>query len=192
MNWLEVEITNNTFSLFSGKQTCRPVDLPRIVLASEYTLYKIVYQSIVIGSHNVIFSDFPTPRLRPTSTFHLSTWLDNILKVRLLLKCRMPKLVSLRTSLLNQPKSPVSGRLFASVSRQRLAQLRHGLLSEPWLTSNSVAPLPVTYFSPAWVRREHVEGLRKSDHKPPDERTLKLGKSVYLLSPDSLSKKPSN
>ncbi|CDM35560.1 hypothetical protein DTO013E5_7966 [Penicillium roqueforti] len=95
----------------------------------------------------------------------------------------MPKLVSLRTSLLNQPKSPVSGRLFASVSRQRLAQLRHGLLSEPWLTSTSVAPLPVTYFSPAWVRREHVEGLGRNDHQPPDERTLKLGKTLRILSP---------
>ena len=162
------------------------VDLSRIVLVSKYKLNQIVYQSIVIGSHNVIFPDSPTPRLRPTSTFHLSTWLDNIL-----LKCRMPKLVSLRTSLLNQPKSPVSGRLFASVSRQRLAQLRHGLLSEPWLTSTSVAPLPVTYFSPAWVRREHVEGLGRNDHQPPDERTLKLGKSMYSLS-HSLSKKPFN
>ncbi|CAP98426.1 hypothetical protein EN45_015000 [Penicillium chrysogenum] len=95
----------------------------------------------------------------------------------------MPKLVSLRTSLPNQPKSSVSGRLFASVSRQRLAQLRHGLLTEPWLPPASATPLPITYFSPAWVRREHGEGPRRTDHKPPDERTLKLGKTLRTLSP---------
>ncbi|KAJ5959098.1 uncharacterized protein N7479_006248 [Penicillium vulpinum] len=95
----------------------------------------------------------------------------------------MPNLVSLRTSLPNQPKSPVSGRLFASVSRQRLAQPRHGLLNEPWLGPASVTPLPTTYFSPAWVRREDREGSRRTHHKPPDERTLKLGKTLRTLSP---------
>ncbi|KAF4763226.1 hypothetical protein HAV15_001160 [Penicillium sp. str.  len=92
----------------------------------------------------------------------------------------MPKLVPLRKSLPNQPKSLVSGRLFASVSRQRLAQLRHGLLNEPWLPPASTTPLPITYFSPTWVRREDGEGPRRTDHKPPDERTLKLGKTVQL------------
>ncbi|KAJ5383352.1 hypothetical protein N7517_001263 [Penicillium concentricum] len=95
----------------------------------------------------------------------------------------MPKLVYLRTSLPNQPKSPVSARLFASVSRQRLAQPRHGLLNEPWLAPASVTPLPTTYFSPALVRREGGEGSRRTDHKPPDERTLKLGKTLRTLSP---------
>ncbi|KXG52653.1 uncharacterized protein PGRI_079090 [Penicillium griseofulvum] len=91
----------------------------------------------------------------------------------------MPKLVYLRTSLPNKPKS----RLFASVSRQRLAQPRHGLLNEPWLAPASVTPLPTTYFSPAWVWREDGEGIRRTDHKPPDERTLKLGKTLRTLSP---------
>ncbi|KAJ5927428.1 hypothetical protein N7516_009201 [Penicillium verrucosum] len=95
----------------------------------------------------------------------------------------MPKLVSLRKSLPNQPKSLVSGRLFASVSRQRLAQLRHGLLNEPWLPPASTTPLPTTYFSPTWVRREHGDCPRRTDHKPPDERTLRLGKTLRTLSP---------
>ncbi|EKV13021.1 chromosome segregation protein (SepB) [Penicillium digitatum] len=95
----------------------------------------------------------------------------------------MPKLLSLRTSLPNQPKSPVSGRLFASVSRQRLAQLRHGLLNEPWLPPTPAGPLSTTYFSPAWVRKEQWEGPQKTDHKAPDERTLKLGKTLRTLSP---------
>ncbi|CAI7620498.1 unnamed protein product [Penicillium glandicola] len=95
----------------------------------------------------------------------------------------MPKLVFLRTSVRNQRKIPVSGRLFASVSRRRLAQPRHGLLTEPWLSPTSVTPLPTTYFSPAWVRREAGEDPRRTDHNPPDERTLKLGKTLRTLSP---------
>ncbi|KAJ5562233.1 hypothetical protein N7461_000994 [Penicillium sp. DV-2018c] len=98
----------------------------------------------------------------------------------------MPKLVLPRVSPTSRPKRAVSaGRFFASVSRQRLAQPRHGLLNEPWLPPASVSPLPTTYFfSPTRVRRE-LDGSDppKNDHKPPDERTLKLGKTLRTLSP---------
>lgn len=94
----------------------------------------------------------------------------------------MPKLVYPRISLPN--KSPASARSFASLSRQQLAQPRHGLLNEPWLPPASDSPLPTTYFSPSRVRRELDGGEgtpQRNDHKPPDERTLKLGKSKHVL-----------
>jgi hypothetical protein len=93
-------------------------------------------------------------------------------------------------SLTSRPRHSVSaGRFFASVSRQRLAQPRHGLLNEPWLPPASVSSLPTTYFfSPTRVRRELDElSPLRNDHKPPDERTLKLGKSEYPIIPTSIT-----
>jgi hypothetical protein len=94
----------------------------------------------------------------------------------------MPKLVYPHISFPN--RNPASARSFAALSRQQLAQPRHGLLNEPWLPPASVPPLPTTYFSPSRVRRE-VDGgdtpPQRNDHKPPDERTLKLGKSKYIV-----------
>ncbi|KAJ5775993.1 uncharacterized protein N7511_001004 [Penicillium nucicola] len=92
----------------------------------------------------------------------------------------MPKLVYPRIILPNQRSA--SARSFRSVSRQQLAQPRHGLLNESWLPPASVSPLPTTYFSPSRVRRELDGGdgvPPRNDHKPPDERTLKLGKSEH-------------
>jgi hypothetical protein len=94
----------------------------------------------------------------------------------------MPKLVYLLISLPN--KSPASARSFASLSRLQLAQPRHGLLNEPWLPPTSVSLLPTTYFSPSRVREELDGGEgtpQRNDHKPPDERTLKLGKSKHVV-----------
>ncbi|KAJ5645486.1 hypothetical protein N7507_011497 [Penicillium longicatenatum] len=91
----------------------------------------------------------------------------------------MPKLApSLRFQALNS-----TGRSFASSPRCRLAQARHGILNEPWLPQ-STSPLPTTYFSPVRVRRG-IDGLgtQQGDHKPPDERVLKLGKTLRTLSP---------
>ncbi|OGE51423.1 hypothetical protein PENARI_c013G02699 [Penicillium arizonense] len=96
----------------------------------------------------------------------------------------MPKLVYPRISLPN--KSPASARSFVSLSRLQLAQPRHGLLNEPWLPPASASLLPTTYFSPSRVRGE-LDGEertpQRNDHKPPDERTLKLGKTLRTLSP---------
>ncbi|KAJ5171753.1 hypothetical protein N7492_004346 [Penicillium capsulatum] len=74
-----------------------------------------------------------------------------------------------------------------TISRRRpLAHPRHGLLNEPWLPPTSLGPLPATYFSPTQPRGV-VEGLggdlRDDRHKPPDERVLKLGKTLRTLSP---------
>ncbi|KAJ5145596.1 uncharacterized protein N7515_000160 [Penicillium bovifimosum] len=95
----------------------------------------------------------------------------------------MPKLALPRVS--PTTKRVSAGRFFASVSRQRLAQPRHGLLNEPWLPPASVSPLPTTYFfSPTRVRRElDGPGPLKNDHKPPDERTLKLGEIAWSSIP---------
>ncbi|KAJ5888830.1 hypothetical protein N7495_008871 [Penicillium taxi] len=84
-----------------------------------------------------------------------------------------------------QPSSAV-GRSFASSPQQPLAQPRPGILNEPWLPTPSSAPLPDTYFSPSGVRKE-IDRLcgnpGNHDHKPPDERVLKLGKTLRTLSP---------
>ncbi|KAJ5794411.1 hypothetical protein N7457_001010 [Penicillium paradoxum] len=97
----------------------------------------------------------------------------------------MPKRLFLHTFPPNRLKNPVSaGRCFGSGSRRRLAQPRHGLLNEPWLPLASVSTLPTTHFSPTGIRRELAgEGPRRNDHKLPDERTLKLGKTLRILSP---------
>ncbi|CAG7937112.1 unnamed protein product [Penicillium olsonii] len=70
-----------------------------------------------------------------------------------------------------------TARFFGSDARRRLAQPRSGLLHEPWLPAPS---LPAAYFTPTRPRREVKLGDRR-DHKPPDERTLKLGKSTYII-----------
>lgn len=78
---------------------------------------------------------------------------------------------------------PRAARGFASLPRRQLAHPRPGILKEPFLPPLSANPLPVTYFSPTEVHRE-VVGLggspQKNDHKPPDERDLKLGKSKRI------------
>ncbi|KAJ5641625.1 hypothetical protein N7490_005625 [Penicillium lividum] len=97
----------------------------------------------------------------------------------------MPKLAS-PSLRLKVPTLNTAGRSFASSRRCQLAQARHGILKEPWLPPHSTAPLPTTYFSPAQVQRE-INGLgtgpQRGDHKPPDERVLKLGKTLRTLSP---------
>ncbi|KAJ5693275.1 hypothetical protein N7462_002698 [Penicillium macrosclerotiorum] len=101
----------------------------------------------------------------------------------------MPKLASHSRSLRQalQP-SNATGRSFISSPRGLLAHPRHGILNEPWLPQAvpSSIPLPTTYFSPTGVHRR-VErlngGPRGDDHKPPDERVLKLGKTLRTLSP---------
>lgn len=105
---------------------------------------------------------------------HLRPWHD-IAPARL----RMPASPSPR---LHLPQS-VIGRRFTTSRWRTLAHPRHGILNEPWLPP-SPGPLPTTYFSPSQPRRE-IEGLlgdpRKDNHKPPDERILKLGKSERRL-----------
>ncbi|KAJ5619607.1 hypothetical protein N7510_003591, partial [Penicillium lagena] len=105
----------------------------------------------------------------------------------------MPKLVcphatTCTTSLLRLPPptpKAVGRQSFASSRRRPLAQPRHGILTEPWLPSAS-SPPPITRFSPS-PRRWDLDGLDgrppKDDHKPPDERVLKLGKTLRTLSP---------
>lgn len=97
---------------------------------------------------------------------------------QLTLQSSMPKLVALYTFPARLKNPITTGRSFASGSRRRLAQPRHGLLSEPWLPPTSGSTLPITYFSPTLVRGELMgDGDQRNDHKAPDERTLKLGKS---------------
>lgn len=107
-------------------------------------------------------------------------WRDNFIPT-LPLQGRMPKLASyLPSSRMALQPSTAAGRQFTSSLRRSLAHPRHGILKEPWLPPPpSPVPLPTTYFSPSRVRRD-VEGLNggpQNDHKPPDERVLKLGKS---------------
>ncbi|CAG8160968.1 unnamed protein product [Penicillium salamii] len=87
----------------------------------------------------------------------------------------MPKLAS------RIPFRRVTSRSFASEARHRLAQPRHGLLTEPW--PSPTPSLPAAYFTPTRLRREGGLSDRRDDHKPPDERTLKLGKTLRTLSP---------
>ncbi|KAG2421780.1 hypothetical protein HFD88_005756 [Aspergillus terreus] len=96
----------------------------------------------------------------------------------------MPKLVLPRS-----PPSPRTLRANTSLSRRQyfisspirpLAQPQNGLLTEPSLPSN---PTP-TLFS-ATTPHPIPDGPSPSpdDHKPPDERILKLGKTLRILSP---------
>ncbi|KAJ5090361.1 hypothetical protein N7532_009045 [Penicillium argentinense] len=101
----------------------------------------------------------------------------------------MPNLASpsralrLRPLHLQHPSRP--GRSFTFTPRLPLAHPRHGILSEPWLPPTSSTPLPTAYFSPTKVC-SGIDGLDngpQNDHKPPDERVLKLGKTLRTLSP---------
>ncbi|KAJ5928061.1 hypothetical protein N7466_007017 [Penicillium verhagenii] len=97
----------------------------------------------------------------------------------------MPKLAS-PSLRLQAPTLSTAGRSFASSPRCRLAQARHGILNEPWLPPHLNGPFPTTYFSPVRIHREFnglETGPQKGDHKPPDERVLKLGKTLRTLSP---------
>ncbi|KAJ5710671.1 hypothetical protein N7488_004827 [Penicillium malachiteum] len=95
----------------------------------------------------------------------------------------MPNLAQASWGRLKVFKFPRTSNSFTTSPRYRLAQARHGILTEPWLPA--AAPLPITYFSPSEVRRG-IDGLDSTDpeeHKPPDERVLKLGKTLRILSP---------
>ncbi|KAE8365494.1 hypothetical protein BDV27DRAFT_144430 [Aspergillus caelatus] len=62
-----------------------------------------------------------------------------------------------------------------------LASSRHSIPNEPWL-----APLSPTLFSQTRFRPSVSDGLNgnsTSDRKPPDERILKLGRTLRTLSP---------
>lgn len=74
---------------------------------------------------------------------------------------------------------PSAVRPFTHSRRRSLAHPRHGILKEPWLPSPSLRPFPTAYFSPTRIRSQ-LDGLGEgpqNEHKPPDERILKLGKS---------------
>ncbi|KAJ5169063.1 uncharacterized protein N7482_004657 [Penicillium canariense] len=99
----------------------------------------------------------------------------------------MPKLASHSRSLcLALQPSRAAGRSVTFSPRRTLAHPRHGILNDPWLPASSTVPLPTVHFSPTRERRD-LNGLDgapgKSDHKPPDERVLKLGKTLRTLSP---------
>ncbi|KAJ5911105.1 uncharacterized protein N7473_000408 [Penicillium subrubescens] len=99
----------------------------------------------------------------------------------------MPKLPSHSRSLrLALQPSRAAGRSVTSSPRRTLAHPRHGILNDPWLPAPSTVPLPTAYFSPTGVRKD-LNGLGggpgNNDHKPPDERVLKLGKTLRTLSP---------
>lgn len=64
---------------------------------------------------------------------------------------------------------------FVSPLIHPLASSRHGIPNEPWL-----GPLSPTLFSQTRFRPSVSDGLNGNsinDHKPPDERILKLGRS---------------
>ncbi|CAI7670769.1 unnamed protein product [Penicillium manginii] len=86
-----------------------------------------------------------------------------------------------------RPSRCSAGRSFTFTPRQPLAHPRHGILQEPWLSPApaSGTPLPITYFSPTRVRTgiDGLDGPQKNNHKPPDKRVLKLGKTLRTLSP---------
>lgn len=66
---------------------------------------------------------------------------------------------------------------FASASLQPLAQSRHGILDHEFWLAASPARFSQT------DSRASVDGLNgnlNKDHKPPDERILKLGKSALF------------
>ncbi|KAL2007631.1 hypothetical protein VTN00DRAFT_7613 [Thermoascus crustaceus] len=92
---------------------------------------------------------------------------------------------AIRFVLRPSPRSPypapfVRHQTYVSTSSRSLAQPRNGLLDELWFASSSA-----TLFSPAGAAR-YLNGLNEGangDHKPPDERILKLGKTLRTLSP---------
>lgn len=104
----------------------------------------------------------------------------------------MPKLISVNSSpcpvrsLLHaspppsKPSIPRANRrqIFVSSPVRPLAQPRHEVLGEPWF--NQTWPSLPTRFSQSDPRAslEGLDGKPKNDHKPPDERIIKLGKSM--------------
>ncbi|KAH1493567.1 hypothetical protein KXX57_006889 [Aspergillus fumigatus] len=94
----------------------------------------------------------------------------------------MPKLLSAPSPqpircLLQAPRKSVSlsslRQYFVSSPVRPLAQPRHGILHDPWPT-----PTSPTLFSQTHLESS-IDGLNggpQNDHKPPDERILKLGK----------------
>ncbi|KAJ5661670.1 uncharacterized protein N7477_009286 [Penicillium maclennaniae] len=80
---------------------------------------------------------------------------------------------------------PSAVRPFTHSRQRSLAHPRHGILKEPWLPSPSLRSFPAAFFSPTRIR-DHFDGLSEgpqNEHKPPDERILKLGKTLRTLSP---------
>jgi len=75
----------------------------------------------------------------------------------------------------------------SSLSIRSLAQVRSEPLSELWFTAavpaNAARRPPSDLDCGPFVRSESINGgpSNRGDHKPPDERTLKLGQSVCLL-----------
>ncbi|KAL5360187.1 hypothetical protein BJX96DRAFT_184401 [Aspergillus floccosus] len=97
----------------------------------------------------------------------------------------MPKLVLPRSSpsprTLSAKTSSISRRqYFISSPVRPLAQPRHGLLTEPSLPPNPSS----THFSATTPHSvPDVPSPSPDDHKPPDERILKLGKTLRIISP---------
>ncbi|RHZ55645.1 uncharacterized protein CDV56_102480 [Aspergillus thermomutatus] len=102
----------------------------------------------------------------------------------------MPKLLSAPSPpqpircLLQAPRKSVSRssprQHFVSSPVRSLAQPRHGILNDSRLT-----PVSPTLFSQT-DHESSIDGLNggpQNDHKPPDERILKLGKTLRTLSP---------
>ncbi|KAJ5476992.1 hypothetical protein N7539_007136 [Penicillium diatomitis] len=105
----------------------------------------------------------------------------------------MPKLSSHSRSLrlaLQPPTSSLSrrwtGRPVTSSSRRALAFPRHGILNDPCIPTPSVVAPRTAFFSPSRARK-NVNGLgegpSQNDHQPPEERVVKLGKTLRILSP---------
>lgn len=77
---------------------------------------------------------------------------------------------------------------FNSSPLRSLAQPHHyGILDEPWLSPSPVTPPSPTpsstFFSHNGYRRQinSPNGSMNNDHKPPNERVLKLGSSKLML-----------
>lgn len=146
----------------------------------------IVYKRAAIGPQNSgkktgRRSFNSSPQLFPPSP----PWHDRTISTgpNCSLQGRMPKLPSHSRSLrLALQPSRVGGRSVTSSTRRTLAHPRHGILNDPWLPAPSTVPPPTAYFSPTRDRKD-LNGLDggpgKNDHKLPDERVLKLGKSTY-------------
>jgi hypothetical protein len=150
----------------------------------------IVYKSAAIGPQiparnretGKAISTGPHLQLLHSHSNNPTPWHDHTLKITCCsLQGRMPKLPSHSRSLrLALQPSRAAGRSVTSSPRRTLAHPRHGILNDPWLPAPSTVPLPTAYFSPTGVRKD-LNGLGggpgNNDHKPPDERVLKLGKS---------------
>lgn len=78
--------------------------------------------------------------------------------------------------------SPVRSRqYFVSSPVHPLAHPRHGILNESWPTPVSPTLFSQTGFRPS--ASDELNGKLNNDHKPPDERVLKLGRTLRTLSP---------